>query len=109
MHPKDSLFMNQYLFYTAEGFTQSPNGEACENMQVLGTAKGIDSVDAMYNLLAENEWIEASGFSKEEVKCVQLLTDVNRADVSTVVEFMRKNMLECPKELAFAWQRLRKL
>ena len=54
--------MAEYIFYTAEGFTQAPDGEDIENYQLLGLAYGNDKYDALQNLLKENPWIEHRGF-----------------------------------------------
>ena len=32
--------MNEYIFYTDEGYCESPNGTQTENFQVLGFEKG---------------------------------------------------------------------
>jgi len=55
--------MKKFVFITSEGNTQSPNGEEIENLQVIGFAEGENKIEAMKNLLKENEWIWNSGFN----------------------------------------------
>ena len=59
--------MKEFVFYTPEGTTQTPDGEEVENCQLLGFAGGKDREIAMRNLLKENGWIIASGFSLDEI------------------------------------------
>ena len=68
--------MNEYIFYTPEGFTTAPNENVeVENCQVLGTAKGKDKVEAKENLLKENPWIIEADFTPIEF-IVRQLADV---------------------------------
>ena len=61
--PKSCDIMNEYIFYTPEGYTATPNENfEVENCQVLGFAKGKDKVEAKENLLKENPWIIEGGF-----------------------------------------------
>jgi hypothetical protein len=56
--------MNEYIFYTPEGFTTAPNEDIeVENCQVMGIANGKDKVEAQENLLKENPWILEAGFN----------------------------------------------
>ncbi len=59
--------MNEYIFYTTEGYTEGPNNKAVENCQMLGIAFGASPAEALESLLNENEWIAESGFSKEKI------------------------------------------
>lgn len=58
--------MKEYIFYTAEGFTQAPDGEDIENCQLLGRVYGNDMHDALQNLLNKHPWIEQRGFDPYE-------------------------------------------
>ena len=49
--------MNQYIFYTPEGFCQAPDNSDVENFQVLGFSCGHDPAEALTRLLMDNEWI----------------------------------------------------
>lgn len=65
--------MNEYIFYTPEGYTIAPNGNVeVENCQMLGTAKGKDEREARYNLLKESPWIIEAGFNPAEFMVRQL-------------------------------------
>lgn len=57
--------MAEYIFYTAEGFTQDPKGDDIENCQLIGRAFGNNEDEAKRNLLKENTLIEKHGFNKE--------------------------------------------
>lgn len=46
-----------YLFYTTEGYTQSPDKREIDNCQVLGQAQGKTQEEALQQLLADNPWI----------------------------------------------------
>ena len=59
--------MNEYIFYTPEGYTIAPNENVCvDNCQMIGTAKGKDEREARKNLLRENSWIIDAGFNPTE-------------------------------------------
>lgn len=50
--------MNEYIIYTAEGYTIAPNENIeVENCQVLGCTYGNNAEEAQDNLLRENHWI----------------------------------------------------
>ena len=56
--------MNEYIFYTQEGYTIAPNENVeVENCQLLGIALGKDEREARNNLLMENLWITEAGFN----------------------------------------------
>ncbi len=81
--------MNEYIFYTAEGYTTAPNENVeVENCQVLGTAKGRDRDEAQANLLKENPWITEAGFNSEEFFFKQILTDEQRNDIRMLVNYL---------------------
>ena len=51
--------MNEYIFYTNEGFTIPPHEEKeVENCQVLGRAFGDNEKNACDNLVKDNPWIK---------------------------------------------------
>ena len=43
--------MKNFVFYTAEGYTESPNGEQVENYQILGFESGNTQDEALQKLL----------------------------------------------------------
>ena len=72
--------MREYIFYTAEGFTQAPNGEEIENCQLLGCAWGTNTHHALQNLLRDNPWIEQKGFDPCNAICRELASTVNEQE-----------------------------
>ena len=84
--------MNEYIFYTTEGRAEAPNPDAdVDNCQFLGRATGKDSARAKERLLKDNPWIEESGFDPGEILCEQIITDSQRQDIATVVEYLWKD------------------
>lgn len=68
--------MNEYIFYTAEGYTYPPKeGMEIYNCQVLGIAYGETATEAKENLLQEYSWIQECGFNSEEIICKQLVNE----------------------------------
>ncbi|MBQ6190322.1 MAG: hypothetical protein IJK45_09145 [Bacteroidaceae bacterium] len=65
--------MNEYIFYTTEGYTIAPNEEIqLDNCQVLGFAMGDNVKEATEHLLKENLWIIEAGFNAESFIVRQL-------------------------------------
>ena len=62
--------MRTFIFYTLEGYSESPINEITENCQLLGEATGETAHDALNNLLKENEWIIEQGFRLNEGKVI---------------------------------------
>ena len=50
--------MNRYVFYTFEGFSESPSGKECDNIQLLGFESGMNKRDAKKNLISTRKWIK---------------------------------------------------
>lgn len=67
--------MKEFLFYTMEGFAQSPTGEDVENMQILGFANGDNQESAKVNLLSNNKWIIEYGYDVDKILSKQLLIE----------------------------------
>jgi len=65
--------MNEYVFFTSEGFTQSPNGDDVENFQILGFEKSDNKENAINLLLKHNVWIIEKNFNIQKIKSRQLL------------------------------------
>ena len=83
--------MNEYVFYTFEGYTESPTGKECENIQLLGFEYGRNKKSAKKKLVETREWIEELDFDVEEIESKQLLTDENKNDIKTVIEYLWNN------------------
>ena len=64
--------MKEYIFYTFEGFTQSPTGKGVENMQILGIEYGASQESAKATLLSNNKWIEEYGYDDTKILSRQL-------------------------------------
>lgn len=65
--------MNEYIFYTSEGYTQPPRcDKEVDNSQILGRAFGEDVTMAKKNLLKDNPWIEDCGFDPKRIEVSQL-------------------------------------
>ncbi len=65
--------MNEYIYYTTEGYTTAPNENyEVENCQVMGIAQGESEVEARKNLIEENPWIVEAGFDSEHFICRKL-------------------------------------
>ena len=67
--------MKEYVFFTLEGYTFSPNNKEVENIQVLGFEKGDTLKEAFNNLIKNNDWIKNSGFNIDEIKARRLFID----------------------------------
>lgn len=91
--------MNEYMFYTFEGFTQSPNKTDCENLQILDFEKAENLEAAKEHLLANNDWISKYGFNTEEILSKKILTEESLASIKTVVDYLwedeEKDYEEC--------------
>ena len=84
--------MNEYIFYTTEGTTCPPNENMeVENCQVLGRAYGKNAIEARSELEKQCNWIKESGFDIEHAMSKQLLTDENKKDIETVIEYLIKD------------------
>lgn len=91
--------MNEYMFYTFEGFTQSQNKTDCENLQILGFEKAENLEAAKEHLLANNDWISKHGFDTEKILSKKILTEESLASIKTVVDYIwedeEKDYEEC--------------
>lgn len=65
--------MNTYMFFTTEGYTEAPNGEPVENVQLLGRIEGSNVSEALDNFLQINPWILEYGFKKDKIYVEQIL------------------------------------
>ena len=65
--------MKEFIFYTFEGRTISPNGELLENIQVLGFELANNEVEAKKQLMQKNQWIREKGFCEKQIICRQIV------------------------------------
>lgn len=65
--------MKQYVFYTTEGYTYSPNNEEIENCQILafGISNSYENAIASFN--KEYAHLVSLGFSLEKIICKELV------------------------------------
>ena len=81
----------KYLFYTSDGYTESPNGNTVENLQVLGEAEGC-SVNEAYNKLVENnDWIVSGDFTPENTYYKMIVTQEIISHIQTVIDYLWKD------------------
>ncbi len=65
--------MNEYIFYTSEGYCESPLSHHVENFQILGFEKGNSKEEALENLLKNNSLIKDYSYSIDEIIGCQIL------------------------------------
>ncbi|MBQ8226611.1 MAG: hypothetical protein IJZ92_04115 [Bacteroidaceae bacterium] len=68
--------MNEYIFYTPEGYTYPPKKDTeAENCQVLGRVLAKDEKEAKFQLEEELPWIKDCGFNISKAICKQIVND----------------------------------
>lgn len=81
--------MNEYIFYTHEGITYSPEGNnLVENCQLLGRAQALSVDEAKKVLYRDNSWIQEAGFNIGECLQEQVITNQQREDIKAVVDYL---------------------
>lgn len=94
--------MKEYIFYTTEGYTISPNDENVDNCQVLGRAKGNDVEEAQQNLLKENPRIEQYGFDIDvALSCELKGQEDNNKEI--IISYLTQLLTEKQMETYSAW------
>lgn len=90
--------MNEYLFYTDEGFTIAPNeNEEVENCQVLGRANGNNETEAREQLARQHPWIKRCGFNIYNAMSVKIVTenhDHDREIIEYLTNILDKRQIE---------------
>lgn len=91
--------MNEFMIYTSEGFTKSPENIEIENYQLLGKMIAEDEKQAKNLLKKNNPWIEEIGFDIDKAFVQQVFTPENQQDLKTLLDYMwkdeEKNFEEC--------------
>lgn len=83
--------MNEYIFYTVEGYTYPPREDKnVANCQLLGTVFAKDVKEAREKLEKEEPWIKDCGFDMEKPFFRQLLSEENIKDISIIVQYLTK-------------------
>ena len=65
--------MRKYIFLTLEWFTQEPNGNEINNVQVIWIAQGINASEAFENLKIQNDFLLYTSFN--DIYCHDLYND----------------------------------
>lgn len=63
----DGAKLKKYVYYTWEGFTESPSGEWVENLQILAAIDTYSEVQAYQILLKDHSYFADMGF---DLRCV---------------------------------------
>lgn len=79
--------MKEFIFYTFQGYTESPLEEPVENIQVLGFEKGRSSEEANKSLLNKRPWIIESGFDEQEIIHKQLLDNNTKDLIKALIDY----------------------
>lgn len=80
--------MANYIFYTYEGYTFSPDNTRVSNAQILGAANGKNVNDAMTKLIKSNPWIEEKGFDREKIKHYKIIDNQIANNLKTLIDYM---------------------
>lgn len=83
--------MKEFVFYTFEGYTESPTEQTVENLQILGFEKGNSIIKANKNLLKKRPWIIKSGFNNYEIIGRQLLDDRTKKLIKKIIDYNWNN------------------
>lgn len=86
--------MNEYIFYTTEGFTEAPiESVEVENCQVLGCASGVNKEQALKELYATNLWIQEAGYNEKNFIVKQIVTEQQRKDFHVLLDYLCEEVL----------------
>ena len=83
--------MKEFVFYTFEGYTESPTEQTVENLQILGFEKGVNEKQAKENLISQCGWIKETGFDNYEIESRQLLDDELKGLIKILIHYNWKN------------------
>lgn len=83
--------MNEYLIFTTEGFTESPDNIEVENCQLLGRVTAESKDYAKRNLKKEHAWLEEIGFDVDDVIVEQVFTKENKKDLKQLLDYLWKD------------------
>ena len=65
--------MRNYIFYTGEGYTMSPNNLQIENCQVLGWSQGENEQQAFNAFVKENKFLKK--YKYKQIVCQEIMKD----------------------------------
>ena len=90
-----SIELKEYIIYTTEGTTYAPDETVkIDNCQILGRECGVDSEDAIRNLLHNHAWIVEAGFDTSAFIVKQTVTDELRSDMAQVMSWISAHIAE---------------
>lgn len=78
----------QYIFYSEDGYCESPTGEKVENFQVLGITNGKDEQQAYTNLLEENKWIRENKFRESHIFYKMIIPYEIKRSLETIINYL---------------------
>lgn len=81
----------QYIFYSEEGYCESPIGEKIENFQVLGITSGNNEQQAYANLLKENKWIKENKFRECHIFYKMIIPCEIKKSLDVIIKFFFEN------------------
>lgn len=79
--------MKEYVFYTCEGYTESPTGKPVENIQILGFANGDNHNVALNDLIKRNQWIVEKDFDIHKICFEQLLDNNTKQLIKKLLDY----------------------
>ncbi len=82
----------EVIFYTTDGYTQTPNETDIENLQVLGIESGTNKIDALNNLLDNNSWILEDGYELCNVTSKIIIDYSTRNDIKSLIKYIKDNI-----------------
>lgn len=56
--------MKQYLFFTNDGFTYDLNHKEIKNLQILGSAEGVDILEAFKDFKIHQSYLKEFAFTE---------------------------------------------
>lgn len=81
----------QYIFYSEDGYCESPRGEKIENFQVLGITSGNNEQQAYENLLKENEWIKEYEFKESSIFYKMIIPCEIKKSLDVIIKYLLEN------------------
>ncbi len=64
--------MKEFIFFTNDGFTQDKNQKEINNMQILGSAEGVDILEAFRNFKIAHSYL-LTDYSFKDVMAQEII------------------------------------
>ena len=81
----------RYIFYSEDGYCESPTGEQVENFQVLGITNGNNEQQAYASLLKENKWIKENKFRESHISYKMIITDEIKKSLDILIKTIHED------------------